>query len=94
MEQIVDDISYFARKNHIKRVKQAKAHIKRGFVYAEVLNDLERISDHCSNIATNMIQSINSDVPKHVLKNRLKTETGRYSQEIDEFKNKYVIERI
>ncbi|MBQ9245668.1 Na/Pi cotransporter family protein [bacterium] len=94
LEQIVDDISYYARKNHIKRVKQAKAHIKRGFVYAEILNDLERISDHCSNIATNMIQSMNSDIPKHVLKNRLKTENGKYSAEIEEFRNKYAIERM
>ncbi len=94
LEQIVDDIAYYAKKNHIKRVKEAKAHIKRGFVYADVLNDLERISDHCSNIATNMIQAINSDLPKHVLKNKLKTETDRYETEIEDFRNKYAIERV
>ena len=93
-EQIVDDIAYYARKNHIKRVKQAKAHIKRGFVYAEILNDLERISDHCSNIATNMIQSMNTDIPKHVLKNQLKTETSKYATVLEEFKNKYAIEKV
>ncbi len=94
LEQIVDDIAYYAKKNHVKRIKQAKAHIKRGFVYAEILNDLERISDHCSNIATNMIQSMNSDIPKHVLKNQLKTETSKYSSELEVFKDKYLIERI
>lgn len=93
MEQVVDDIAYFAKKNHIRRVKQQKAHIKRGFVYAEVLNDLERISDHCSNVATNLIQSMNMELPKHELKNKLKTETGKYSAELEEFKNKYAIER-
>ena len=72
LEQVVDDIAYVAKKNHIKRVKKEKSHIKRGFVYAEVLNDLERISDHCSNIATNIIQSIHSSIPKHILKNKLK----------------------
>ncbi len=72
LEQVVDDISYVAKKNHIKRVKKEKSHIKRGFVYAEILNDLERISDHCSNIATNIIQSVNASIPKHVLKNKLK----------------------
>ena len=71
-EQVVDDIAYVAKENHIKRVKKEKSHIKRGFVYVEVLNDLERISDHCSNIATNIIQSIHSSIPKHVLKNKLK----------------------
>ena len=72
LEQVVDDIAYFAKKNHIKRVKKDKSHIKRSFAYAEILNDLERISDHCSNIATNIIQSINSSLPKHILKNKLK----------------------
>ena len=42
LEQVIDDIAYNAKKNHIKRVKQEKVHIKRGFAYAEVLNDLER----------------------------------------------------
>jgi len=95
LEQVVDDIAYVAKKNHIKRVKKEKSHIKRGFVYAEVLNDLERISDHCSNIATNIIQSINISIPKHILKNKLK-ETIRddFSAEIAEFKAQYAVEPI
>ena len=95
LEQVVDDISYVAKKNHIKRVKKEKSHIKRGFVYAEVLNDLERISDHCSNIATNIIQSIHSSIPKHILKNKLKEANNlEFSQTIDEFKSQYSIELI
>ncbi len=93
-EQVVDDIAYRAKKNHIKRVKTAKAHIKRGFTYAEVLNDLERISDHCSNIATNMIQSANVGIPRHELKNLLKSETNNYAQQLDEFKEKYMVAQI
>jgi phosphate:Na+ symporter len=93
-EQVVDDIAYRAKKNHIKRVKAAKSHIKRGFTYAEVLNDLERISDHCSNIATNMIQSANIGIPKHELKNILKSETDSYAQQLDEFREKYMVVQI
>ena len=95
LEQVVDDISYIAKKNHIKRVKKEKSHIKRGFVYAEVLNDLERISDHCSNIATNIIQSIHSSIPKHILKNKLKeVNNSEFSQTIAEFKSQYSVEPI
>ena len=95
LEQVVDDIAYFAKKNHIKRVKSAKAHIKRGFVYAEILNDLERISDHCSNIATNVIQSMNSSVPKHILKNQLKeADIGEFSTTVEEFRKKYAVDPI
>jgi len=95
LEQVVDDIAYFAKKNHIKRVKSAKAHIKRGFVYAEILNDLERISDHCSNIATNTIQSMNVSIPKHILKNQLKeADIGEFSTKVEEFRQKYAVEPI
>ncbi len=95
LEQVVDDIAYIAKKNHIKRVKKDKSHIRRGFVYAEILNDLERISDHCSNIATNIIQSIHSSIPKHILKNQLKdSHNADFQPQIDEFKSKYAVEPI
>jgi len=95
LEQVVDDIAYNAKKNHIKRVKKDKVHIRRGFVYAEILNDLERISDHCSNIATNIIQSIHSATPKHILKNQLKeVHDENFAPQINEFKQKYAVEPI
>lgn len=92
-EQVVDDIAYVAKKNHIKRVKREKVHIRRNFAYAEVLNDLERISDHCSNISTNMIQSMNASIPRHELKKSLKSEDiSEFSQQLEEFKNKYSLQ--
>ena len=94
-EQVVDDIAYVAKKNHIKRVKEEKVHIRRNFAYAEVLNDLERISDHCSNISTNMIQSTTLSLPRHVLKNRLKdVDVSAFSSQLESFRNKYIIEPI
>ena len=94
-EQVVDDIAYVAKKNHIKRVKEEKVHIRRNFAYAEVLNDLERISDHCSNISTNMIQSLNNSLARHELKSKLKREdVSPFEAQLNEFKNKYVLELI
>lgn len=94
-EQVVDDISYNAKKNHIHRVKQDRSHIKRGFAYAEVLNDLERISDHCSNISTNLIQSATGTISRHELKNRLKAEDiSNFSQDLESFKNNYGVELV
>ena len=83
------------KKNHIKRVKKEKIHIKRGFVYAEILNDLERISDHCSNIATNIIQSVNSSIPKHVLKNKLKDSNNEdFAKTVETFRENYAVEPL
>ncbi len=95
LEQVVDDIAYVAKKNHIKRVKRDRTHIKRGFVYVEILNDLERISDHCSNIATNIIQANNSSIPRHILKNKLKEVTmADFAAQVEEFKGKYAVEPL
>ena len=95
LEQVVDDIAHYAKKNHIKRVKKDKSHIRRGFVYAEILNDLERISDHCSNIATNIIQTVNASIPKHILKNQLKdVEVSEFKTQVEEFRQKYSVEPI
>ncbi len=95
LEQIVDDIAYFAKKNHIKRVKKDKSHIRRSFAYAEILNDLERISDHCSNIATNIIQANYTSIPKHILKNKLKeADMGEFKTQVEEFRTKYSVEPI
>ena len=94
-ENIVDDISYVAKKNHIRRVKKEKVHIRRNFAYAEILNDLERISDHCSNISSNMIQMQNPSVPKHELKNQLKTiDVTGFANQLQEFKDKYSLQLI
>lgn len=94
-EQIIDDIAYVAKKNHIRRVKQEKVHIKRNFAYAEVLNDLERISDHCSNISTNLIQSTNSSLQRHELKSKLKEEDiSEFSSQIEDFRKQYSLELI
>lgn len=64
-------------------------------MYAEILNDLERISDHCSNIATNIIQSVNSSIPKHVLKNKLKdANNDAFAKTLETFKEQYFVEPI
>lgn len=64
-------------------------------MYAEILNDLERISDHCSNIATNIIQSVNSSIPKHVLKNKLKDSNNEdFAKTVETFRENYAVEPL
>lgn len=95
LEQVVDDIAYVAKKNHIKRVKRDRTHIKRGFVYVEILNDLERISDHCSNIAANIIQAVNNSIPRHLLKNKLKASgAADFGTQVEDFRNRYYVEPL
>ena len=51
LEQVIDILVERLRAQHIKRLKDGVCSIDTGVVYLDVLSNVERISDHCSNIA-------------------------------------------
>lgn len=51
LEQVVDDLKHELKKRHIDRLKEGRCTIEQGFVMTDIITALERISDHCSNIA-------------------------------------------
>ncbi|MDO5014385.1 MAG: Na/Pi cotransporter family protein [Clostridia bacterium] len=60
LEQVIDGLIATIKTRHIKRLRNGTCTIELGFIFLDILNNLERISDHCSNIAIAVIQ-INSD---------------------------------
>ena len=62
LEQVIDDLKEQLRTRHILRMQQGQCSIEAGFVWSDLLTDLERTSDHCSNIAGCVI-----DAAHHVL---------------------------
>lgn len=51
LEQVIDELKEKLRGAHILRMQQGKCSIEAGFVWSDLLTNLERVSDHCSNIA-------------------------------------------
>lgn len=51
MERVIDKLKYELKKRHIDRLKSGKCTIEQGFIMTDIITALERISDHCSNIA-------------------------------------------
>ena len=56
LEQVVDMLRSQIKAAHIDRLKTGSCTIELGFVLADFLNNLERVSDHCSNIAASVIE--------------------------------------
>ena len=54
LEEVVDRLKDRYRTSHIKRLQQGKCTIEAGFVWNDILTDLERTADHCSNIAASV----------------------------------------
>ena len=59
LEQVVDKLKEKYRSSHIKRLQRGECTIEAGFVWSDILTDLERTSDHCSNIALSLLDNQN-----------------------------------
>lgn len=90
LEQVVDRLIRKSKKRHIKRLQNGVCTIELDLMVSDLFNDLERISDHCSNIATSVLQIKEGALEKHELINRMRSmENIEFSRKYDEFKAKY-----
>lgn len=65
LEQVVDKITDELRENHIKRLIKGECDIESGYIFDDLLNNFERVSDHCSNIALTTIGIYEKDFDMH-----------------------------
>lgn len=90
LEETVDAICEVLRERHIHRLKEGVCNIEAGIVFLEVLTDYERISDHCSNVATRLL-SIEMDTDSHELRRALHGGGDpRYNEMLLSYRKKYI----
>ena len=65
MEEVIDHLQRKIKNRHIDRLKQGKCTIEQGFIMSDVITSLERISDHCSNIAGCVVESAHDRLGLH-----------------------------
>ncbi len=93
LEQVVDDIRDKIKLNHIKRLQKSECTIEHGFVLADLLNNFERVSDHCSNIAGCVIEISNFDtLEMHKYLSEIKHGSASFERKYAEYKEKYSLE--
>ena len=82
LEQVIDKLKEEMRTRHILRMRQGQCSIEAGFVWADLLTDLERTSDHCSNIAGCVIDAARHNLNLHETLRAAQTQdpdfTGRF----------------
>ena len=65
LEQVIDTLKEQMRTRHILRLQQGQCSIETGFVWSDLLTDLERVSDHCSNIGGCVIDANHHNLSLH-----------------------------
>ncbi len=92
LEQVVDDLRDRIKLNHILRLQKSECTIEHGFILADLLNNFERVSDHCSNIGCCVVEiSTYDSMDVHKYLSDLRKGTGRFEEKYAEYKDKYAI---
>lgn len=73
LEETIDQLTEEIRLRHIQRLQSGVCTIQLGFVLNDLLTNLERVSDHCSNIAVCVIEEFDSTVNHHAYLHDIKT---------------------
>ena len=91
LEQVIDRMKEHLRSQHILRLQQGNCSIEAGFVWSDLLTNLERVSDHCSNIAACIIDADALNMNLHASLRAIKSQSPLYRQLLEEYADKYVI---
>ena len=92
LEQVVDDLRDKIKLNHIIRLQKSECTIEHGFILADILNNFERVSDHCSNVGCCMIEIFTEnsmDLHKYI--HHIRSDSEVYQQKYAEYKKEYFI---
>ena len=65
LEEVIDALNLEIRQRHFKRLRKGKCTIELGFILSDIITDLERVSDHCSNIAVCLLEISEDEFDTH-----------------------------
>lgn len=91
LEQVIDELKEKLRTSHIRRLSKGECSIEAGFVWSDLLHDLERISDHCSNIAGCIIEASHNDLTMHEGLRGIRSDSTEFFEKYKEYQEKYRI---
>lgn len=91
LEQVIDDLKEEMRTRHIRRMQQGSCGIEAGFIWSDLLTNLERVSDHCSNIACCMIEGADHNLHRHEVLQSIRGSGEIFDCEYSSYRQKYAL---
>lgn len=91
LEEVVDQLRTKLKSRHIKRLQKGSCSMETGFIYLDLLTSLERVSDHCSNVAVCLIQVSDDNFETHEYLRTVKTSGEEFDSHVDKYLEKYAL---
>ncbi len=91
LEQVVDTLKEQLRNRHILRLQRGECTIELGFVWSDLLTDLERVADHCSNIGGCVIEMSHGSLDVHEYLDYIKGGSIAFQRAYNAYARKYAL---
>ena len=91
LEQVIDTLKEQMRTHHILRMQKGDCSIEAGFVWSDLLTNLERTSDHCSNIAGCVIDAAQHNLNLHETLRAARGDSSTFRSEFERYAAKYAL---
>ena len=93
LEEVIDAMQAEIRARHVLRLREGACTIELGFVLSDLLTNMERVSDHCSNIAATLIQTKNDTFDMHSYLQSVKAADGNqdFTAHVKEYSERFAL---
>ena len=89
LEQVIDRMKEYMRESHIERLRVGQCSIEAGFVWSDLITNMERVSDHCSNIAGCALDIREQRMQLHERLRLTRTDSAAYEKKYNEYLEAY-----
>ena len=91
LEEVIDGLADTIKDNHVRRLQEGRCSIELGFILMDILNNYERISDHCSNVAVAILELSHDSFDTHEYLNGMKFQSEEFNALFNQFAKKYAL---
>ena len=91
IEQVVDELTRELKARHILRLQNGVCTIELGFIFSDLLNNYERVADHCSNVAVAVIEMAQDSFDTHEYLASIKAGDAKFAQRLEKYRRRYTM---
>jgi len=92
LEHTVDKLKEELRARHIHRMQQGSCSIEAGFIWSDLITNLERVTDHCSNVACCLAELPHNSMDVHSYTRNLRRNDTDFAALCAEYAEKYALD--
>jgi len=92
LDQLIDTLKETLRTNHILRLQQGGCSIEAGFVWSDLLTDMNRVAGHCSNIAGCVLDMIHHRMNLHESLRAWRSNSDEFRREFEEYSKRFSLQ--